>query len=175
MSSGRMIGAFHALIFRSGPLTAASPFVQHFSFPLDGFRQILQRRKIKIVLREGTPLRGVSRQSKILPWAQNSLCAHFCPMRSCWGVPSPNPACRRKLHIPRFAACGKARPFRCSSSPHRKRSAGLHRGPHRGLFAHFPNSLVPKGDHFTHAEKVQHAPSECDREDATEQRGIRRL
>ena len=34
------------------------------------------------------------------------------------------------------------------------------------LFAHFSNSLVPEGEHFAYAEKVQYAPSEHDRENA---------
>ena len=34
----------------------------------------------------------------------------------------------RKLHIPRFRINAKARPFRCSSFPKRKRFAGLHFG-----------------------------------------------
>ena len=41
-------------------------------------------------------------------------------------TPSPR---RRKLHIPRFAASGKAHSLRCASSPHATRFAGLARGP----------------------------------------------
>ena len=45
------------------------------------------------------------------------------------------PLCRRKLHIPRFRLAAKARSFRCSSSPHATRFAGLARGPH--IFGRF--------------------------------------
>ncbi len=79
MSSGRMIRAFCALISRSGPLTAASQFVQHFSRLTDCFRQIPQREKSKMILHGGSPLWSTTCQSKILPWAQNSLRAHFVP------------------------------------------------------------------------------------------------
>ena len=47
---------------------------------------------------------------------------------SCLRVPVETgtpPRRRGKLHIPRFAASGKARSFRCSSSPNRTRFAGL--------------------------------------------------
>ena len=40
---------------------------------------------------------------------------------------------RRKLHIVRFAIYGKAHSFRCGSSPHTTRFAGLVRGPHGGI------------------------------------------
>ena len=63
-----------------------------------------------MILHDRSPLWSTTYQSKILPWAQISLHAHFCPTESCWGVPSPNPACRRhKLHIPRFAASGNTK------------------------------------------------------------------
>ena len=50
---------------------------------------------------------------------------------SCLRVPVETgtpPRRRSKLHIPRFAAGGKARSFRCSSSPNRTRFAGLRFG-----------------------------------------------
>ena len=45
----------------------------------------------------------------------------FCPFgKSCWGVPSPNPACRpHGLHIIRFRTSAKTHSFRRSSSPHK--------------------------------------------------------
>ena len=61
-----------------------------------------------------------------------SAILRFCPSReTCWGVPSPNPACRpRGLHIIHFRASAKVHSFRRSSSPHATRFAGLARGPH---------------------------------------------
>ena len=61
-----------------------------------------------------------------------SAILRFCPSReTCWGVPSPNPACRpRGLHIIHFRASAKVHSFRPSSSPHATRFAGLARGPH---------------------------------------------
>jgi hypothetical protein len=43
-----------------------------------------------------------------------SASLRFCPLReTCWGVPSPNPACRpRGLHIVHFRASAKVHSFR---------------------------------------------------------------
>ena len=52
-----------------------------------------------------------------------------CGGKACGASRRP-PLRRRKLHIPRFRLAAKARSFRCSSSPHATRFAGLARGPH---------------------------------------------
>ena len=57
----------------------------------------------------------------------------FCPVspdyRFCGNTATVPPAARpHKLHIPRPAASGRSRPFRCSSSPNCKRFAGLQFG-----------------------------------------------
>lgn len=46
-------------------------------------------------------------------------------------LPAALPPHRRKGHIPRFRLAPKTRSFRCASSPHATRSAGLARGPRR--------------------------------------------
>ena len=57
----------------------------------------------------------------------------FCPVAPdclfCGKAATVSPAARpHKLHIPRPAAGGRSRPFRCSSSPNCKRFAGLQFG-----------------------------------------------
>lgn len=46
-----------------------------------------------------------------------------CRAPQAWSNARSGPR-RRKLHIPRFSASGKARSFRCSSFPHETRFAG---------------------------------------------------
>ena len=73
-----------------------------------------------------------SHKEQVSTTVPKSASLRFCPSReTCWGVPSPNPACRpRGLHIIHFRASPKVHSFRRSSSPHATRFAGLAQGPH---------------------------------------------
>ena len=68
-----------------------------------------------------SPERGTFLRPEGAKSFSNSPECHFC------GVAATVPPAARphKLHIPRFRASAKARPFRCSSFPKHKRFAGL--------------------------------------------------
>ena len=68
--------------------------------------------------RQGQSAAVLEQDSTTVP---KSAYLRFCPFgKSCWGVPSPNPACRpHGLHIIRFRTSAKTHSFRRSSSPHK--------------------------------------------------------
>ena len=79
------------------------------------------------------PLPFLRRRFCMAPCIGGCLCPPACPVspecRICGNTATVPPAARpHKLHIPRPAAGGRSRPFRCSSSPNCKRFAGLQFG-----------------------------------------------
>ena len=79
-------------------------------------------------------------------YARKNTSLHSLCYRYTCGQGTPFGRRPRKLHIPRCAASGKARPFRCSSFPKPKRYAGL-------CFGFFRASVFAPVEYLTYGSR----------------------